>query len=102
MSNTDDESAARREASKEQLNAVLGKHGWRLGSVVMSGPAVVEYRLVRTDGRTAAHRVLLSDLLMSSPDTELGVNLLLALHLLVVVKSENEVHPMTTPNDRSE
>ena len=59
----------------------------------MATAAAVEYRLVRTDGRTLTHHMLLSDLLMVGSD-ELGANLLLALHLLARVKRENNAHPI--------
>lgn len=91
----DKEDKARREASRDQLNTILGKHGWKLGTVRMIAPAAVEYGLVRTDGRVATHRMLLSDLLMVGSDDVLEkVNLLLALHLLVLVKRENAKHPI--------
>ena len=89
--------------TKEAINRVLAKHGWKLGRVGMRKVAVVVYNLERLDGsKTIEHTLLLSDILMwgMGPPSVTGhdvTELMLGLALLHRVKRENAADGIPVP-----
>lgn len=104
MDDRDREELAKREETKQQLNEILGKHGWKYETVVPVVPGALEYRLTRSDGHKLGVRVLLSDVLMFNLDGALNdlldaagikVNPALLFRLLLSVHAENRTNPVT-------
>lgn len=103
MDERDEALNKRREESKVQLNKILEKRGWKFETSKVVGVGVLQYRLVRTDGRVLDVRALLSDLLAfdlnnmfksAADGNDPGINLVLALHLMSAADEENRKYPI--------
>lgn len=89
---------------REQMDVLLGKHGWKMGGVTKYGPIHIKYEIIRTDGRTAfvvqdIPELLLSginseDIMSSLREVGMEINPFLAIRLLLLAKSENKKFPL--------
>lgn len=91
---SDDPALIEQARNRKALDAMLTRHGWRLGAVKpRAHGTVLGYELIRSDGLTIEHSVLLSDILLwnaTAPmQDDLAPLFMLGLQLVMRVKREN-------------
>lgn len=92
---SDDPVLVEQARNRKALDAMLARHGWKLGAVrPRERGTILSYELIRTaDGRSVEHPILLSDILLwnataPTPD-DLGPLFMLGLRLVMHVKQLN-------------